>query len=356
MAKHKDVYIIGGKQIYELFENYCDELIISHLKKSYQCDTFYKPYLKFFRAYKTISHKEFDIVYYKSIYNKILDGKKVADALEAELVKKQHELKQKYHVVPHLAIVQVGDLDASNLYIKKKLELGQKLNLKVTHHKLDQNISQKELNQLIEKLNQDKKVNGILVQSPLANKNLDMNEVANLIDPCKDVDCFNAFNAGKIFRNEPTELYPCTPAGVMHLIHSYKIPLKAKHVVILGRSNIVTKPLAMMMLYEDATVTICHSKTKNLNHYLKDADIICAAAGQVNLVNKNNIKKDAIVIDISMNYDANHKLCGDVNFNEVIDKVKYICPVPRGIGPLTLIMLFKNLLFLTIRQITNSDN
>ncbi len=351
-AKKEDVFIIGGKQIYELFLYHCDELIISRCKKSYGCDVFFEPYLKYFLPYKVTPAQEYDITYYKSIYHKILDGKKLADEIVTELVLEQKKIMQASQVKPHLVIVQVGNLDASNLYIRNKMALANKLDIYVTHLQFDDNISQSQLTKEIQKLNANQDVNGILVQAPLP-KHLDINVIANTIDPHKDVDCFNAINAGKVFRKEETAIYPCTPSGVMTLLKHYHLSLAGKHVVILGRSNIVTKPLAMMMLYEDATVTICHSKTKRLSSFLKQADIICCAAGQVNLVKGKDIKKNAIVIDISMNYNSQHQLCGDVDFSSVIEKVKYLCPVPRGIGPLTLVMLFKNLLLLTKQQLNN---
>ncbi len=351
-AKREDVFLIGGKQIYELFFDYCDELIISQCKKSYECDVFFQPYLKYFVPYKVIPAKEYDITYYRSLYHKILDGKKLANEIVQALAITQQDLVSQYHVQPHLVIVQVGNLPASNLYIKNKMALADKINIQVTHLQLPENISQSQLITHIQQLNADANVHGILVQAPLP-PTIDMNVIANTIDPLKDVDCFHAYNAGKVFRNEATDLYPCTPSGVMALLQHYQIPVAGKHVVILGRSNIVTKPLAMMLLHANATVTICHSQTKNLGHFLKQADIICSAAGKAHLIKAKDVKKNAVVIDIAMNYDEEHRLCGDVDFDGVIKKVQYLCPVPRGIGPLTLAMLFKNLLLLTRTQLTH---
>lgn len=345
IAKKEDVYIIGGKKIYETFNEYCDEIILSKLNKAYDCDLFYYPQLLFFKLNKTVEYKDFSVLYYKNIYKKLLDGRRVKDVIQKKLIEEKEILVKKTGIIPKLVIIQVGNNDASNIYVKNKIKLANELSIDIELVKLKESIKQNELNEIIIKLNKDNKVHGILVQSPLP-KHLNINIVSNLIDINKDVDCFNPYNAGLIFRGEFDKIitYPCTPLGIIELLKQYQISLESKNAVVIGRSNIVTKPLAMLLLNENCTVTIVHSKTKNLNSYLKNADLIFSAAGKVNLINKNNIKKGSIIIDISMNRDKNNKLCGDVSFNDVINKVKYITPIPGGVGPLTLIMLFRNLL------------
>lgn len=356
LSKKEDVYIIGGKQINDLFINYVDEIILSQLNEKYDCDLFWNPSLKFFKLTNCEKKDGFNILTYKNFYNKILNGKVCQDFSKQNILKTANVLIKKYKAIPKLIIVQVGDDFASNIYIKNKVILAKELKFDVEVIKLDNNTNQENLNNLIIKLNNDHTVNGILVQSPLP-KHLNINTISSIINIDKDVDCFNETNLGLIFRGDWTNIYtyPCTPYGVMELLKYYKVKLESKHVVIIGRSNIVSKPLLHLMLKENATVTICHSKTKNINQYLKKADIICSAAGVMNLINKDNIKKNAVIIDISINRDHDNKICGDVILNDVIDKVKYITPVPGGIGPMTLIILFKNLMNLYQKQMEQQD-
>ncbi len=344
LAKKSDVFIIGGKQIYELFNEYCEEIIMSRLNKSYNCDLFFEPKLKYFKEIKKIKHDDFSVYFYKNFKHKILDGIKVKNQIQNKLVIQKNELVKKYNKIPKLVIVQVGNDFASSLYIKNKMKLASEIGIDVELINLNEKINQIELNNKIIELNNDISVNGILVQSPLPN-HLDINIIASLIDPLKDVDCFNPYNIGLLFRFdfERVKTLPCTPAGVIEMLKAYNIKLAKKNVVVVGRSNIVTKPLAMLLLKENSTLTIVHSKTKNLNKILKNTDLIFTGASKVNLINNKNIKKNTIIVDISMNRE-NGKLVGDTNFYDVLDKVQYITPIPGGVGPLTLIMLFKNIL------------
>ena len=344
LAKKNDVYIIGGKQIYQLFNKYCDEIILSKLNKSYNCDLFFEPNLKFFKEINTIEYNDFNVHIYKNYHHKILDGLKVKTQIQNELIKYKDDLIMKYKKIPKLVIIQVGNDYASSLYIKNKMKLAKEIGIDVELINFDQKISQKELNDKIIELNNNDDINGILVQSPLPH-HLDINEVANLITPLKDVDCFNPYNAGLLFRFnfDLLKTQPCTPAGIIALLKAYNIKLEQKYVVVVGRSNIVTKPLAMLLLKENCTLSIVHSKTKNIDQYFKKADIIFSGSGKINLINKDNIKKNVIIVDISINRNEN-KIVGDANFKDILDKVKYITPVPGGVGPLTLIMLFKNIL------------
>lgn len=344
LSKSEDVYIIGGKSIYDVFLNYCDELIISKLFIAYECDTFIKLNLKFFKLDQTIKHDEFEINYYKTLGDKILLGTRVADKIKNELLNKKNALVKRYKVIPQLTIIQLNNEFASSIYIRNKIKLGKELGIDVKHIQLT-NSTQEELISQIHKLNDDINVHGILIQLPLP-KEIDTNIVFKNISPIKDVDCFHPENVGQLwthplFDDKPL---PCTPHGIIQLLDFYKIDLVSKNIAIVGRSNIIGKPLAGLLLNRNATVKICHSKTKDLVDQCQWADILIAAIGQAKMINSKYIKKDAIVIDVGINRDGENRLCGDVDYDDVIEKVKAITPVPFGIGPITLIMLFNNLL------------
>lgn len=344
LSKTEDVYIIGGKSIYDIFLNNCDELIISKLFAAYECDTFIKLNLKFFELNKSIKHDEFEINYYKSISDKILFGTKVANKIKNELLNKKDALVKQYKIIPQLTIIQFNDEFASGVYIRNKIKLGKELGINVNHLQLI-NSTQEELISQIHKLNDDINVHGILIQLPLP-KEIDTNIVFRNISPIKDVDCFHPENVGQLwtqplFDDKPL---PCTPHGIIKLFDFYKIDLESKNITIIGRSNIVGKPLASLLLNRNATVKICHSKTIDLIDQCQWADILVVSVGQAKMINSKHVKKDAIVIDVGINRDEQNKLCGDVDFDDVIKKVKAITPVPFGIGPITLIMLFNNLL------------
>ena len=258
-------------------------------------------------------------------------------------VKKQTEgLKEKYGVTPGLAVVIVGDDPASRVYVNNKKKACEAVGFISEEYALPAETTQEELLALVNKLNQKEDINGILVQLPLP-KHLDDKAVIEAISPLKDVDAFHAVNVGKIMLGE-YDFLPCTPAGVMEMLHSYDIPVEGKECVVIGRSNIVGKPMGMLLLHENGTVTICHSRTKNLAEVCRRADILVAAVGIPKFVKADMVKDGAVVIDVGMDRDENGKLCGDVDFENVKDKCSFITPVPGGVGPMTIATLMKNTL------------
>jgi len=275
----------------------------------------------------------------------LLDGKTSSLKLKEQLKEKFDKLNFKAKLV----IVQVGDNQASNLYIRNKLKVANELGVLAEHLKFPETISQKELLDNIEKLNNDLTVHGILVQLPLP-KHINEEQVIEKISPKKDVDCFHPTNIGYMWskRYKDIDLAPCTAKGIIELLKMYQIDLVGKHVVVIGRSNIVGKPLAALFLNENATVTICHSKTINLSQITKQADILVSAIGKPKFINSNFINKNQIVIDVGINKDEQGKLCGDVDFDNVKNIVSYITPVPGGVGPMTVIMIMQNLYNLII--------
>ncbi len=281
---------------------------------------------------------------------KIIDGKLVQSQICDELRKEIEELKSR-NIVPTLKIIQVGDNQASNVYVRNKIKLSETVGINTTVDKLPENITETELINRIKDLNNDKNINGILVQLPIPS-HLSEKEVIETIIPDKDVDCFNLVNVGKLWTAKKQDIYlkPCTPCGVIEMLKKYNIEMSGKHVVIIGRSNIVGKPQAALFLLENATVTICHSKTTNLKEVCKQADILVAAIGRAKMINHEYIKQGAVVIDVGMNRDENNKLCGDVDFEDVKDIVSYITPVPGGVGPMTITILLKNLINVTKLQ------
>lgn len=283
---------------------------------------------------------------------KIIDGKKVADNVKSKVAEETEILKGKYNSVPGLAVVIVGNDSASRVYVNNKKKACEIVGFHSEEYALPEGTTQKELMSLIEKLNNDNNINGILVQLPLP-KHLNQNEVIEAIKPEKDVDAFHASNVGKIMIGKYNFL-PCTPAGVMELIASENIEIEGKNCVVVGRSNIVGKPMAMLLLHNNGTVTICHSKTKNLKEICKSADILVAAVGVPKFIKADMVKSDAVIIDVGMNRDENGKLCGDVDFAEVEPIVSYITPVPGGVGPMTIAMLMRNTL--TAYKIQNNIN
>ncbi|MBE7013880.1 MAG: bifunctional methylenetetrahydrofolate dehydrogenase/methenyltetrahydrofolate cyclohydrolase FolD [Ruminococcaceae bacterium] len=271
----------------------------------------------------------------------IINGKQVSQNIKERIKKEVSELKDK-GIVPGLAVVIVGDDPASRVYVNSKKKACEELGMYSVEYALSSDTTQKELIDLVNKLNDDEKINGILVQLPLP-KHLDEKLVINTIKPEKDVDAFHPVNVGKIMIGDFNFL-PCTPAGVMELIKETGIEIAGKECVIIGRSNIVGKPQAMLMLHKNATVTICHSKTKDLKEVVKRADIVVAAVGVANMVTKDMIKEGAVVIDVGMNRLENGKLCGDVDFEGVSEVASFITPVPGGVGPMTIAMLMENTL------------
>lgn len=277
----------------------------------------------------------------------IIDGKELAKKIRANLKIECEELKNK-QINPKLAVIMVGDDPASKVYVRNKSKVCEDVGIEYKEYLLSSNTKQKELIELIEKLNQDKRINGILLQSPIP-ANLDINEAFRTISPQKDVDGFNPVNVGKLVLNQDT-FVSCTPYGIMKMFEKYNIDLTGKNVVILGRSNIVGKPLMHCCLNKNATVTVCHSKTQNLAQKAKEADILISAIGKAQFVTADMVKENAVVIDVGINRLKNGKITGDVDFENVKEKASYITPVPGGVGPMTIAMLMNNVIKATKRQ------
>ncbi len=268
----------------------------------------------------------------------LIDGKAVSQKVKEEV---RAEIERDGLKVG-LAVVIVGNDQASRVYVNNKKKACEVCGIRSFEYALPEETTEKELLDLVDTLNNDPEVNGILVQLPLP-EHLDSEKVIARISPEKDVDAFHAENVGKIMIGNYAFL-PCTPAGVMELIHSTGTDVSGKECVVIGRSNIVGKPMAMLLLHENATVTICHSRTKNLAEVCRRADILVSAVGKADFVTADMVKEGAVVIDVGMNRNAENKLCGDVKFDEVEPKASYITPVPGGVGPMTIAMLMKNTL------------
>lgn len=267
-----------------------------------------------------------------------IDGKALAAQVKEQVRREVETLSRK----PGLAVILVGDNPASQVYVRGKESDCAECGIRSFSHRLPAQTSQKELLELVEQLNQDAAVDGILCQLPLP-EGLNEDQVIHAIAPDKDVDCFHPFNVGQMSIGAPTFL-PCTPAGVMEMLRAYEIPVAGKRCVVLGRSNIVGKPMAMLLTQADGTVTVCHSRTPDLAALTREADILVAAVGRVGLVTADMVRPGAVVIDVAMNRNADGKLCGDVVFDEVEAKASYITPVPGGVGPMTRAMLMRNIL------------
>lgn len=267
----------------------------------------------------------------------ILDGKKLKE-------KKLEELKDEVSTIDeklNLTVIQVGNDPASCIYVEQKRKMAEYVGFAFSHIKLDENIEENELINLIEKLNNDTSVTGIIVQMPLP-KHINETNVQNKILYYKDIDGLSDINAGRLMHNTKS-LISCTPLGIMHLLEEYNIDVASKHIVIVGRSNLVGKPLVNLFLNHDATVSICHSKTKNLSTITKQADILIVAVGKKHIITKDMIKENAIVIDVGINRIDN-KLYGDVDFDNVKTKASYISPVPGGVGPMTVVEIGQNVI------------
>lgn len=278
---------------------------------------------------------------------KIIDGKAVSAKVRQEIKKEVEALKDK-GITPGLAVVIVGQDPASRVYVNNKKKACLELGMYSEEYALPEETTQEELLHLVQKLNAKEDIHGILVQLPLP-KHLDEKTVINNIDPKKDVDAFHPVNVGKIMIGDYDYL-PCTPAGIMELLKDTGVDLTGKECVVIGRSNIVGKPMAMLLLHQNATVTICHSKTRNLKEIVKRADVVVAAVGRANFVTADMVKEGAIVIDVGMNRLENGKLCGDVNFEEVSKVAGFLTPVPGGVGPMTITTLMKNTLTAAQKQ------
>lgn len=279
----------------------------------------------------------------------IIDGKKVAADVHEKSIAQINSIKEEYGTVPGLAVILVGENPASQVYVGTKVKKCAELGMYSEKIVLPENTTEEKLLQVIDSLNKDPKIHGILVQSPTP-KHIDEEKVVLAIDPGKDVDCFHPFNAGKLFLGDTTGFMPCTPFGIIKLLEYYNIPTKGKHAVVLGRSNIVGKPMAALLSNKgvDATVTVAHSRTENLKELLLNADIIVAAIGKPEFLKADMVKPGAVVIDVGINRipdpeaPKGYRIVGDVDFAAVSEKAGAITPVPGGVGPMTIAMLMQN--------------
>ena len=278
---------------------------------------------------------------------KIIDGKVISAALKEKVAAEVKELKEK-GIVPGLAVIIVGEDPASKVYVANKKKACEQLGMTSVEYALPENTTEQEVLELIAKLNVDDKINGILCQLPLPS-HIDEEKIINAISPDKDVDAFHPVNVGKIMTGE-YEFLPCTPAGVMEMLEYEGIEVSGKNCVVIGRSNIVGKPMAMLLLHKNGTVTITHSKTRDLAAICKTADILVAAVGRALFVTEDMVKDGAVVIDVGINRGADGKLYGDVDFANVEKKASHITPVPGGVGPMTIAVLMKNTLYAAKKQ------
>ncbi|NTS57814.1 bifunctional methylenetetrahydrofolate dehydrogenase/methenyltetrahydrofolate cyclohydrolase [Streptococcus pyogenes] len=269
----------------------------------------------------------------------LIDGKALAQKMQQELAAKVNNLKQKKGIVPGLAVILVGDDPASQVYVRNKERAALTVGFKSETVRLSEFICQEELIAVIERYNADNTIHGILVQLPLPN-HINDKKIILAIDPKKDVDGFHPMNTGHLWSGRPL-MVPCTPSGIMELLREYNVNLEGKHAVIIGRSNIVGKPMAQLLLDKNATVTLTHSRTRQLEEVCRCADVLIVAIGQGHFITKQYIKDGAIVIDVGMNRDDNGKLIGDVAFDEVAGVAAKITPVPGGVGPMTIAMLLE---------------
>ena len=271
--------------------------------------------------------------------SQIIDGKELAKSIRLRLKEEVDELKNA-DIHPKLAVIMVGNDKASKVYVKNKSKACNEVGIEYEEHLLPETTKMDELLELIEKLNNDETVHGILVQSPLP-QGLDANIAFRTISPKKDVDGFNPINVGKLSLNQDC-FVSCTPYGIIKMLEAYNIEIQGAHAVIIGRSNIVGKPLAKCLLNKNATVTVCHSKTKNLPEVTQQADILIAAIGKPKFITADMVKEGATVIDVGINRLDDGKILGDTDFENIKDKVNYITPVPGGVGPMTIAMLMYN--------------
>ena len=269
-----------------------------------------------------------------------IDGKAFSQTVLEKIREEHSQLKEKYGKPAGLAVVIVGNNPASQVYVKNKIRACENVGFYSENIELDENISEKELLQEINKLNKNDRINGILVQLPLP-AHINELKIIDSISPEKDVDGFHVANIGKMVIGDETGFLSCTPYGIMQLLEEYKIEIAGKDAVIIGRSNIVGKPMALMLIQKGATVQVCNSRTKDLRKKLNDADIIIVAAGVPKLLKKEDVKEGAVVIDVGINR-VDGKICGDVDYEEVAEKTSYITPVPGGVGPMTIASLIKN--------------
>ena len=279
---------------------------------------------------------------------KILDGKALSLEIKNQLKEKVAEFKQKYNKEITLAVILVGENPASKIYVNNKIKAAEYVGIKSLSLKLPEDSTQKEVEELILSLSNDNNIDGILVQLPLP-KHLDEDYLLNLIPVSKDVDGFTEINSGKLSQGKDC-LLPCTPAGIIELIKSENIKLAGKNAVVLGRSNIVGKPIANLLLKENCTVTVCHSKTNNIGDFAKKADVLVVAIGKPCFVTADMVKDEAVIIDVGINRTESG-LKGDVDYESVKDKASFITPVPGGVGPMTIAMLMKNTYLCALKKV-----
>lgn len=269
----------------------------------------------------------------------IIDGKAVASEIRAKIKKDVEQLRSK-GIVPGLAAVLVGDNPASQVYVRNKRKACEEAGIYSEEHKLPADLKQDALVKLVNDLNIDKKINGILIQLPLP-KHIDSKVILDCVSPDKDVDGFHPYNVGRLTVGEPI-FSPCTPHGVIVLLEHYGIKMDGMNAVVVGRSNIVGKPVALMLISRNATVTVCHSRTKDLKERCREADILIVAAGRPRMIRGDMVKEGAVVVDVGINREDNGGLVGDVDFEEASKRAGWITPVPGGVGPMTIAMLLKN--------------
>ena len=272
----------------------------------------------------------------------IIDGNKIAQEVRQQVRNDALDFKEKTGIVPGLAVILVGEDPASQVYVGRKAKACAEVGFLSREYKLSADTSEAKLLKIISELNTDQAIHGILVQLPLP-QHISTSKIISAIDPRKDVDGFHPYNVGGLVSGNPL-FVPCTPRGIMELISRTGIELAGKEAVVVGRSNIVGKPIALLLLAQHATVTICHSRTKDLPAVTRRADVLIAAVGKAEMIKANMIKEGAVVIDVGVNRQESGKLVGDVAFNEVAPKASYITPVPGGVGPMTIAMLMKNTL------------
>ncbi len=271
----------------------------------------------------------------------VVYGSEIAKKLKLEMTEYIQNLKESGKRLPKLVVVLVGENPASISYVKGKEKACTEIGMENEMVKLPETTTQEELLEVVKSLNEDRSVDGILVQLPLP-KQIDEHKILHAIDPSKDVDGFHPYNLGKMMLQEETFI-SCTPKGIIRILEEIGMSdLSGKHAVVIGRSNIVGKPLVQLLINHNATVSVCHSRTQNIEQVASQADILIVSVGKARLINRNWVKDGAVVIDVGINRDENNKLCGDVDFDDVIDKVSYITPVPKGVGPMTITMLLEN--------------
>ena len=277
----------------------------------------------------------------------LIDGKELAKNIRQELKIENDKLKEK-GIKAKLAVILVGDDSASKIYVKNKSKACNDVGIEYEEILLDSDTTMEKLLDVIDSLNKRDDINGILLQSPIPN-GLDIQKAFEKIDYRKDVDGFNPINVGKLMIGQDGFI-PCTPYGIVRMLEEYNIPVEGKNAVVIGRSNIVGKPLSQCLLNKNATVTVCHSRTKDIKNVTKNADILISAVGKLNMVTEDMVKDGAVVIDVGMNRKENGKLAGDVDFENVKEKTSYITPVPGGVGPMTIAMLMNNVIKATKQQ------